>query len=150
MPSKSKSRGKVKETKHEHFVKKSAVVSVISMLIISFGVLNLAIYDTGHLVPVSFGMAFRVALVVLAAVAVLVDFAKSSLKSVFWVEDIVGGLFGAVAYLVVFAAFGVLTSTSIAGFVFGLLVLFIMFYFGFDAGHWIDVNVLKKSGVNIN
>jgi magnesium-transporting ATPase (P-type) len=141
---------KNKETKHEHFLRKSAVVSIISMLIISFGLLNVAIYDTGHVVAFSPGLAFWVALVTLAAIAILVDFVKSNLKKVFWVEDVVGGFFGAVAYYFVFAAFGVLTSTTITGFVFGLLVLFVLFYLGFDAGHWVDTEVLRKNGISIN
>jgi magnesium-transporting ATPase (P-type) len=140
------------ENKHEHWVKKSATVAIIASVITFLGGLNLLIYSAGHITPLRASAAsapFWIAIITLFVIAVLVDYIKTSLKNVFWVEDIVGGIFGALGYAVFFAALGIAAFATIAGFVLGAIVLFVLFYVGFVAGHSIDM-ALKEAGVNIN
>ncbi len=141
------------ETNHEHFVKKSFVVSVISAIIIALGVLNLSVYASGSVNALAAELSttsFWIAAVVLIVIALLVDYAKSSLKKVFWVEDIFGGIFGAVVYYAVISFFGTSIFTTAPGFVIGYVELFVFFYVGFAVGRALDNSVLKPAGININ
>jgi hypothetical protein len=141
-----------KESKHEHWVKKSAIVAIIASVITFLGGLNLLIYVSGHITPLQASASsapFWIAIVTLFVIAVLVDYIKSSLKKVLWVEDIVGAIFGAIGYAVFFAVLSIAAFTTPSGFVLGAVVLFVLFYIGFYTGHTIDL-ALKESGVNIN
>lgn len=142
----------IKDSKHEHWVKKSAIVAVIAAVITFLGGLNLLIYSYGHLTPLRASLVsapFWIAVVTLIVVAVLVDYIKSNLKKVYWVENICGGVLGAIGYFAFFGVLGILAFTTIAGFILGALVLFILFYGGFVVGHTLDM-VLRKAGVDIN
>jgi hypothetical protein len=140
------------ESKHEHWVKKSAIVAIIASVITFLGGLSLLTYIAGHITPLQASAAsapFWIAVVTLFVIAVLVDYIKSNLRKVYWIEDIVGGIFGALGYAVFFAALGVVAFTTIVGFVVGAIILFVLFYVGFVAGHSIDM-ALKEAGVDIN
>lgn len=141
------------ESKHEHWLRKSVIVAVIASVITFLGGLNLLIYTTGHVVGLTASVRsvpFWIAVVTLFVVAVLVDYARSNLKKVYWFENFVGALFGALGYYGVLGLIGVPTFTSISGFVLGAIELFALFYFGFMVGHLIDVTWLKPSGIEIN
>ncbi len=143
---------KIVEGKHEHWVKKAAIVAIIASVITFLGGLNLLIYSAGHITPIRASASsapFWIAIVTLFVIAVLFDYARNSLRKVCWVEDIVGGIFGALGYAVFFAALGVVAFSTIVGFVLGAIVLFVLFYVGFVAGHSIDL-ALKEAGVDIN
>ncbi|MDE1866016.1 MAG: hypothetical protein KGH94_05270 [Candidatus Micrarchaeota archaeon] len=145
-------RASASQNKHEHWVKKSAIVAIIASVITFLGGLNLLTYSAGHITAIRASTSsapFWIAIVTLFVIAVLVDYIKSSLKNVFWIEDMAGGIFGALGYAVFFAALGVAAFSTIAGFVVGAVVLFVLFYVGFAAGHSIDM-ALKEAGVNIN
>ncbi len=140
------------ENKHEHWVKKSAIVAIIASVITFLGGLNLLIYRAGHITtlqPNAGSAPFWIAAITLIVIALLVDYIKSNLTKVYWIEDIVGGVFGAMGYAVFFAVLGVVAFTTIVGFFLGAVVLFVLFYIGFYIGHKIDLAV-KESGVNIN
>lgn len=140
------------ENKHEHWVKKAAIVAIIASVITFLGGLNLLIYRTGHITQISPSLSsapFWIAAVTLIVIAFLVDYMKSGLKKIYWIEDIVGGAFGAFGYAAFFAALGVYAFTSIAGFAVGAIILFALFYLGFLSGHAIDL-AIKEMGQNIN
>ena len=141
------------ESRHEHWFKKSIIVSIIASIVIALGVLSLNVYSLGHLTPFTGEIAsasFWIAAVALIIIALLVDFVASSLKKVFWIEDIVGGILGAFGYYLVVRAVAAAAYTTLFGFILGFVVLFALFYLGFAAGHWIDRNMLRKAGININ
>jgi hypothetical protein len=145
-------RAASRENKHEHWVKKSAIVAIIASVITFLGGLNLLIYSAGHITPISASASsapFWITVVTLFVIAVLVDYIKSSLKKVFWIEDLVGGVFGALGYAAFFAILGIAAFTTIAGFVVGAVILFVLFYVGFVEGHSIDM-ALKEAGLDIN
>jgi len=151
MPKRTKSAAS-KEGKHEHWVKKSAIVAIIASVITFLGGLNLLIYTAGHITPLQASTSsapFWIAIVTLFVIAVLVDYIKSSLKKVCWIENIVGAVFGAIGYAVFFAVLGINAFATTSGFVLGAIVLFVLFYIGFYVGHTIDL-ALKESGVDIN
>lgn len=144
---------KKKENKHEHWAKKSAIVAIIASVITFLGGLDLLIYTSGHIMPFPTSLLafpFWIAVITLFVIAVLVDYVKNNLKKVYWIEDIIGGIFGAVGYYSVFAIFGVVTFTTPSGFVVGAVILFVLFYIGFIVGHWIDKLLLKPAGIEIN
>jgi|GEM_PF-6850764 hypothetical protein len=141
-----------KQSKHEHWAKKSAIVAIIASIITFLGGLNLLIYSTGHITPFRSAVVtapFWIAIVTLFIIAILVDYAANNLKKVCWIEDIVGSIFATLGYLAFFGALGILAFTTIPGFVLGALVLFMLFYVGFQVGHTIDLG-LKEAGVNVN
>jgi len=140
------------EGKHEHWLKKSAIVAIIAAVITFLGGLNLLTYSAGHITPLGSSLSsapFWIALITLFVISTLVDFVKSSLKKAYWIENIVGSVFGAIGYAVVFAVAGVLTFSTIVGFVFGALMLMVLFYVGFMAGHTLDI-MAKEYKMEIN
>jgi hypothetical protein len=141
-----------KASKHEHWAKKSAIVAIIASVITFLGGLNLLIYSAGHITPLRLGLTtapFWIAVVTLFIIAVLVDYAANNLKKVCWIEDVVGAVFGALGYLAFFGALGVLAFATISGFIVGAIILFVLFYLGFQVGHTVDFT-LKQSGIDIN
>lgn len=137
---------------HEHWVKKSAVVALIATVLVTLGAMSLVFSIAGHMTnSASIGAwPFWIAIVALAVVAILVDYAKNNSNKVFWVEDLFGGIFGALGYYGVFSLVGVFTASTIGGFVGSLIVLFVLFYVGFVVGNWVDYALLKRAGININ
>ena len=141
-----------KENKHEHWIKKSAIVAIIASIITFLGGLSLLTYSAGHITPLRAGLTsapFWISIIALFVIAVLVDYAGNNLKRVCWIEDIVGSVFGSLGYLAFFGALGVATFTTISGFVLGAILLAVLFYFGFQVGHTIDMG-LKEAGIDIN
>lgn len=139
--------------KHEHWLRKSVIVAVIAAVITFLGGLNLLIYSTGHITGLGASVRsepFWIAVITLFVVAVLVDYSKSDLKKVFWFENFMGAVFGALGYYGVLGLVGVPTFTSVGGFVLGAIELFALFYFGFMVGNLIDTVWLKPSGIDIN
>ena len=141
-----------RENKHEHWVKKSAIVAIIASVITFLGGLNLLTYYAGHITPLRSDLTtapFWIAVIALFVIAILVDYIKSNLRRVYWVEDIVGGIFGALGYFAFFGALGIAAFVTITGFILGAVVLFVLFYVGFVVGHSFET-ALKQAGVDIN
>ncbi len=138
--------------KHEHWARKSLIVAVIAGVITYLGGLNLSLYVSGHVSMLSSTLTtapFWIAVASLFVIAVLVDLAKSSLKQVYWMEDLFGGILGAFGYYVLFALLGVYTFSTFFGFVVGTVVLFFLFYIGFTIGHSVDESLVKPElGIN--
>lgn len=146
-------RTKIEEqNKHEHWAKKSAIVAIISSVITYLGGFYILAYNASSVPSINNNLpliSFFISLIALFVIAVLVDYVRSNLKKVFWIEDIFGGIVGAVGYYGFFSAVGIYTFITAGGFLGGFIVLFVLFYFGFLVGHFVD-KILKQSGININ